>query len=154
MKGYTNFTKVFAKEVKADAFVGPVTGDVTGNVTGNTAGTHTGAVTGDVIGNVIGMATLTSELVAATGEDNTDAAPVTKQIALVTAADGTKGVIISGTISPRIIRNTDDTTNKLKVYPVSGESMNGVVDAAVEVEAGKTLVVARVGTDWHTLFIV
>ena len=34
MKGYTNFTKVYAKEVKADVFVGPVTGDVTGNVTG------------------------------------------------------------------------------------------------------------------------
>ena len=30
MKGYTNFTKVYAKEVKADVFVGPVTGDVTG----------------------------------------------------------------------------------------------------------------------------
>ena len=149
MEGYTNFTKVFADEFKADAFVGPVTGDVTGN----SAGTHTGPVTGNVTGDVTGMVTLTAETVAAAGENHTDAAAVTKQIALVTAADGTKGVIISGTISPRIIRNTDDTANKLKVYPVLGEAMNSVVNAAVEVEAGKTLVVARVGTDWYTLFM-
>lgn len=165
MEGYTNFTKVFAKEVKADSFVGPITGNVTGNtagthtgavtgnVTGNTAGTHTGAVIGNVTGDVTGMVTLTSEIVAADGADNTDAAAVTKQIALVTGADGTKGVIISGTISPRIIRNTADATNTLKVYPGLGESMNGVVDTAVEVDAGKTLVVAEVGTGWYTLFI-
>ena len=152
MEGYTNFTKVYAKEVKADLLVGPFTGDVTGDVTGDTAGTHTGPVTGDVTGDVNGMATLTSEIVTAAGVDHTDATAVTKQIALVTGADGNKGVIISGTISPRIIHNTDDT-KAIKVYPILGESMNGVVNAAVEVEAGKTLVVAKVGTGWYTLFI-
>lgn len=141
MEGYTNFTKVHATEVNGASIVGPVTG--------NTAGTHTG----NVIGDVTGMATLTAETVAAAGEDHTDATAVTKQIALVTAADGVKGVIISGDISPRIIRNTEGDTNKLKVYPVLGEAMNGSVNAAVEVAAGKTLVVAKVGTGWYTLFI-
>jgi hypothetical protein len=145
MEGYTNFTKVFADEVKGTAIVGPITG--------NTAGTHTGPVTGNVTGNVTGMATLTAETVAAAGADHTDAAAVTKQIALVTAADGTKGVIISGTISPRIIRNTDSAEKALKVYPVLGESMNGVANAAETVAAGKTLVVAKVGIGWYTLFI-
>ena len=145
MEGYTNFTKVYATEVNGTSIVGPVTG--------NTAGTHTGPVTGNVTGNVTGMATLTAETVAAAGADHTDAAAVTKQVVLVTMADGTKGVIISGNISPRIIRNTDGETNKLKVYPILGESMNGVVNAAVEVAAGKTLVVAKVGTGWYTLFI-
>ena len=51
---------------------------------------------------------------------------------------------------PRIATVID---GKLKVYPVLGESMNGVVNAAVEVAAGKTLVVAKVGTGWYTLFI-
>lgn len=142
MEGYTNFTKVYATEVNGASIVGPVTG--------NTAGTHTGPVTG----NVTGMATLTAETVAAAGADHTDATAVTKQIALVTAADGAKGVIISGDISPRIIRNTDGNTNVLKVYPVLGEPMNSVVNAAVEVAAGKTLVAAKVGTGWYTLFIV
>jgi hypothetical protein len=139
MEGYTNFTKVYATEVNGASIVGPVTG--------NTAGTHTGPVTG----NVTGMAALTAETVAAAGADHTDAAAVTKQVVLVTMANGTKGVIISGDISPRIICNTGEGV--LKVYPVLGEPMQGVVNAAVEVAAGKTLVVAKVGTGWYTLFI-
>lgn len=144
MEGYTNFTNVHAN-------VGDFDNLEFNNLTGNLTGNVIGDVTGDVTGNLTGMAALTAETVAAAGADHTDATAVTKQVVLVTMTDGAKGVIISGDISPRFIRNAGE--GALKVYPVLGESMNGVVNDAVEVATGKTLVVAKVGTGWYTLFI-
>ena len=111
MEGYTNFTKVFAKEVKADAFVGPVTGD--------TAGTHTGNVTGNVTGEISGLAG---------GVQFYSSAGVT--ITALTAAIGAPAGFVDGTVV--MVKDTDDT-NKIKFVIVVGGAFyhSGAYTAAV-----------------------
>lgn len=66
--------------------------------------------------------------VAATGSDNTDAAALGADgYVPVTAADGTKGVILSSDLpdgSTQIIEN--QAANILKIYPPSGAAINGL----------------------------
>lgn len=72
---------------------------------------------------------------AAAGSTNADATPVGASLSIVTAADGTKGVILTGQVgdSITIINNSAST---LKVYPTSGAAIAvpgsgmGTADAA------------------------
>ena len=76
-----------------------------------------------------------SGTVAAAGSANTDATPVTASISFVTAADGTKGVILTGQIGDsQTVQNSSAST--LKVYPTVGAAIAvpgtglGTVDAS------------------------
>lgn len=77
---------------------------------------------------------------AAAGSVQGDAGAVVAQVTYVTAADGTKGVVLPAATAGRLhyIYNTHATSG-LKVYPASGDDINdGSADAAVTIE-GKTL---------------
>ena len=96
--------------------------------------------------------------VAATGSDQGGAASLaTYQTTYVSAADGTKGVVLPAAVAGtlRLVYNTH-ASNGLKVYPASGDDINdGTQDAAVTIE-GKTLAVflALDAATWASLFTI
>ncbi len=64
--------------------------------------------------------------VAATGADNTDAAPVYPGITVVTGPDDTKGVILQNGVPGDIYIIKVGTGADLKVYPPAGAAINGL----------------------------
>lgn len=92
--------------------------------------------------------------VAALGSAQTDAAAVVASISIVTAADGTKGVILQGTVGDEVwLYNNAAST--LKVYPpllaaitVTGTGL-GTVNAAFSLLTFKTgLFKCQSATQW------
>jgi len=87
------------------------------------------------------VATGVPTTVAAAGSTAADATPITSRFNLVTAADGTKGVLLladSVGVS-RIVHNS--SASALKVWPPTGAAINtGSVDAANSVAAGLTAI--------------
>lgn len=61
--------------------------------------------------------------VAATGSTQTDAALVTSDVAIVTAADGTKGVILPAAQPGDSVELFNNTASTLKVYPPTGAAI-------------------------------
>lgn len=114
----------------------------TGNtVVGNTSGGNL------VLGNV--------GTIAAAGSAQGDAQAVVNQVTYVTAADGTKGVVLPAATAGAYyeVYNTH-ATNGLKVYPASGDDINdGSADAAVTIE-GKSLAIFRAldTATWAAIF--
>jgi hypothetical protein len=91
---------------------------------------------------------LTSAAVAAAGSAQGDAATLTGVVNIVSAADGTKGVIVPVSASTMYVYNTH-ATNGLKIYPPTGGDFNdGSANAAITIE-GKTLAII-VNTDGTT----
>lgn len=93
---------------------------------------------------------------ASAGSTNADATPVTTSTAIVTGADGTKGVILSSQAERRdsqlLINNS---ASSLKVYPPSGAAITvpgsgmGTVDAAYTLTTYATAVFTRLtSTQW------
>lgn len=90
------------------------------------------SVEGDLLSN--------TAAVAAAGSTQGDAATLTGDVNIVSAADGTKGVILSASSKRTVVYNTH-ATNGLKVYPPTGGDINdGSANAAVTIE-GKTMAV-------------
>lgn len=84
-----------------------------------------------------GLAVSDRKAYAPAGSTQTDATQITSQLADVTGADGTKGVILPKNIN-QVWVYSDTATNGLKVYPPSGMDINdGTTNAAVTIE-GKT----------------
>lgn len=96
--------------------------------------------------------------VAAAGSAQGDAASLaTYQTTYVSAADGTKGVVLPAAVAGtlRLVYNTHATSG-LKVYPASGDDINdGSADAAVTIE-GKSLALflALDAATWGAIFVV
>jgi hypothetical protein len=102
---------------------------------------------------------IASATVAATGSSNTDAATVAGGFTLVTAADATKGVILSAPVAGTvvIIKNVDVANAVLKVYPNSGAAINALTATTGAYSmAAKTsmILVAYSATQWYTLPLV
>ena len=78
--------------------------------------------------------------VAAAGSAQGDAAALVGRVNTVSAADGTKGVILPAAIAGIVVEvYNEHATNGLKIYPASGDDINdGSADAAITIE-GKTL---------------
>lgn len=78
--------------------------------------------------------------VAAAGSAQGDAATLTAGINTVSAADGTKGVILPAAVAGLVVEvYNEHASNGLKVYPATGDDINdGTANAAVTIE-GKTL---------------
>lgn len=95
--------------------------------------------------------------VAAAGSAQGDAAALVGRVNTVSAADGTKGVILPAAVAGiQVDVYNEHATNGLKVYPASGDDINdGSSDAAVTIE-GKTLArfVALDGTTWAAQYTV
>ena len=129
-------------------------------VTGATAlatvtGTSFSGTTVTASGNLV----IASATVAAAGSSNTDAATVAGGFTLVTAADATKGVILSAPVAGTvvIIKNADAANAVLKVYPNSGASINALTATTGGYSmAAKTsmVLVAYSATQWYTVPLV
>jgi len=107
-------------------------------------------------GFVGGFLALGAPLAAApTGSDETDAAQLEFGFTVVTGADGTKGVILPAANPGAWLAVYSATaTNGLKIYPASGESINGgTADVAITIE-GKTLALfaATATGNWAAMF--
>jgi hypothetical protein len=94
--------------------------------------TVTGAT---VSGGTISGATITDAIVsgpvttvAAAGSTNADAAAIAAAtyICVVTAADGTKGVILPTMVDGQTIKVKNNAGSILKIYPFSGAAINGL----------------------------
>lgn len=78
--------------------------------------------------------------VAAAGSAQGDAATLTAGMNTVSAADGTKGVILPAAVAGLVVEvYNEHATNGLKVYPATGDDINdGTANASVTIE-GKTV---------------
>lgn len=132
--------------VSTNGFTGAVTGAITGNVTGNLTGNVTGTLTGNQL--------MPSATVAATGSSNSDAAAVAAGFTLVTAADGTKGVILPTAAAGKICILKNSSGSTLKIYPGASDGINaltvttGSLDIATQTSV---MLVAYDATTWYSL---
>lgn len=62
--------------------------------------------------------------VAATGSSQSDAALIQSSMAIVTGADGTKGVVLLGGVEGDEVWVVNDSSSTLKVYPPSGAAIS------------------------------
>jgi len=132
---------------------------VTGAVSAASASV-TGAVTAGSVS--AGTVTATSSLViktatvAAAGSAQGDAAAVTTGFTLVSAADGTKGVILPTASAGLICIIKNGAAANLKVYPNTSDAINaGAANAAYTLAANtSTLLVAYDATTWYSLPLV
>lgn len=129
--------------------------------------TITGAV---VSGGTVSGATISSSPVsgasvsvdvakpAAAGSSRTDATAMTASFNWVTAADGTKGVILPAPTAGRLlVVKNDDTANAiLKVYAPGSATINGVAGSTAFSMAAKTAgwFVAYDTTSWFSVPLV
>jgi hypothetical protein len=125
-----------------------------GTISGVTLSSASATITGGTVSGITSLgAAVTS--VAATGTNQATAAPLTGVIHNVTAADGTKAVVLPAAAEGRIMYVYNSVaTNGLPVFPGSGDAINGGSgDAAVTIE-GKTLAIF-IGTsasNWAAIY--
>lgn len=93
--------------------------------------------------------------VAAAGSVQGDAAALALGVNTVTGADGTKGVILPAATAGSVVEVYNAVaTNGLKIYPATGDAINGgSANAAITIE-GKTLAYLRNidGDNWAAIF--
>lgn len=95
--------------------------------------------------------------VAAAGSSNTDATALGYGFNLVTAADGTKGVILPNAASGTIIFVKNSSASALKVYPDSGAAINALTATTGAYSmAANTLstFIAYGTTQWYSMPLV
>lgn len=93
------------------------------------------------------------ETVAATGANQGNAAAMSADFVLVTAADATKGVILPTPVAGRVLMLKNNAAAVLKVYPASGGQINAVgADTAMSLAANVSAIfMASSATQWWTL---
>lgn len=111
------------------------------------------AITGGTISGV--APSFQAGSVAATGSNQGTAASLAYAVNNVTAADGTKGVILPAATAGKLVYVYNSVaTNGLPIYPATGETINGgSANAAITIE-GKTLAIL-VGSgagNWGAVF--
>lgn len=101
--------------------------------------THAGTVyVGATTDKVLFRGTLkeTASALAATGNNQATAAAITGPLTQVTAADGTKGVVLPAAVAGLRYVLYNAAASALKVYPASGDDINdGTADASISVPA-------------------
>jgi hypothetical protein len=133
--------------------------DVTGAVTAASA-TVTGAVSaGSVSATTVtasGSLVIKSATVAATGTAQGDAAAVAAGFTLVSAADGTKGVILPAASAGLVVIIKNNAAGALKIYPASGDAINALsANSAYSItNLTSTVLVAYDSTTWYSVPLV
>jgi hypothetical protein len=85
---------------------------------------------------------LPAESLAAAGSDQAGAGAISDAVCNVTAADGTKGVVLPAAKAGRVFYVYNSVaTNGLKIYPAGTETINGGSGGAAVTIEGKTLAV-------------
>lgn len=73
--------------------------------------------------------------VAAAGNSQATATAISDQVTYVTAADGTKAVVLPAAVAGLTYKVYNTTTSTLPVYPASGDDINdGTADAAITMQ--------------------
>lgn len=96
---------------------------------------------------------LKSATVAATGSTQANAAAVSDGFTLVSAADGTKGVVLPAAVAGRTVILKNNANAVLKVWPASGDGINAITVDSNYVLAAYTssLLVAYDATTWYSV---
>ena len=122
--------------------------------------TVSGAVTaGSVSATTVtasGSLVLKSATVAATGTNQATAAAVTAGFTLVSAADGTKGVILPAASAGVVVIIKNGAGAILKIYPASADAINALsANASYDIASNtSTLLVAYDSTTWYSVPLV
>ena len=113
-----------------------------------------------ITSGVVGVTSLSLNVAkpAAAGSTRADATALTASFSWVTAADGTKGVVLPAPTAGRVVAiKNDDTANAiLKVYAPGSAQINGVAGSTAFSMAAKTacFFVAYDATDWFSIPLV
>ena len=96
---------------------------------------------------------LKSATVAAAGTNQATAAAVSDGFTLVSAADGTKGVLLPAAVAGRTVILKNNANAVLKVWPASGDAVNAIAADSNYVLAAYTssLLVAYDSTTWYSV---
>ena len=96
---------------------------------------------------------LKSATVAAAGSTQANAAAVSDGFTLVSAADGTKGVVLPAAVAGRTVILKNNANAVLKVWPASGDAVNAIAVDSNYVLAAYTssLLVAYDSTTWYSV---
>jgi len=92
--------------------------------------------------------------VTAAGSTIADAAQLIEGLNIVTGADGTKGVILPVAVAGMTVEVKGVTAGVLKIYPVSGSTINALsASAAISLASGAVPVILRASsaTQWYTI---
>jgi hypothetical protein len=97
---------------------------------------------------------LPSATVAAAGSDNTDAAAVAYGMTLVSASDGTKGVILPTAYAGAVCIVKNNVAAVLKVYPGASDAINALTTTTGAISMASltsAIFVAYDATTWYTI---
>jgi predicted RecA/RadA family phage recombinase len=96
---------------------------------------------------------LPSATVAATGSTQANAAAVQEGFTLVTAADGTKGVLLPAAAPGMQVTIKNGAAAILKIWPASGDAINAIAaDSALSIASLTSVILtAYDATTWYTV---
>lgn len=92
--------------------------DVVNGLTDGTGALNTASITGTLLN-------ISTQTLAAAGSAQGDAGKITGQLVFVTDADATKGVILPTVTNGKFIIVVNTANAVLKIYPASGEKIQG-----------------------------
>jgi hypothetical protein len=106
--------------------------------------------------SVTGAIRLPVDTVAAAGSTQGDAAALAEGINVVSAADGTKGVILPTAVAGMVIIVKNTAAGALKIYPATGGAINAVAaNGAYSItNLTSSLLVASSTTQWYSVPLV
>jgi hypothetical protein len=109
-----------------------------------------------VSGSITGAVRLPVAAVAATGSTQGDAAALSEGLNVVSAADGTKGVVLPTAVAGMTVIVKNTAAAALKIYPATGGAINaGAANAAYSItNLTSTLLVASSATQWYSVPLV
>ncbi len=116
--------------------------------------TVTGALTAS--GGVTGKVRLPVAAVAAAGNNQGTAAALSEGLNVVSAADGTKGVILPTAVAGAVVIVKNTVAAALKIYPASGAAINAVAaNGSYDItNLTSTMLVASSATQWYSVPLV
>ena len=120
-------------------------------ISGGTISSATSVSASDI--TTTGGLYLKSATVAATGSTQANAAAVSDGFTLVSAADGTKGIVLPAAIAGRTVILKNGAAAILKVWPAVGDAINAIAVDSNYVLAANTssLLVAYDSTTWYSV---
>ena len=124
-----------------------------GTMKANTISEYTSGsgVTADGVLLKDGMVSMATQTLAAAGSTQGDAGAITSQVVFVTGADATKGVVLPAVAANKVVIILNQANAVLKIYPASGEKINGgTANAAISVAAYSFTVLGyKAAGDWN-----
>jgi hypothetical protein len=123
-------------------------------ISGGTVSSATSVSASDI--TTTGGLYIKTATVAAAGSTQANAAAVSDGFTLVTAADGTKGVVLPAAVAGRTVILKNNVAAVLKVWPASGDGINAItVDSNFTItNLSACMLVAYDSTTWYSIPLV